>query len=174
MKRIILILSLVICVWKGFGQTTDPVKANYEEAFDELHQMICREIPMSFKRAVYLTENAFLDNEVLYDDYLKEISKLVRLAKAVAASDAPLYLKYEGKDRQQLLLSSSIYRALKDSLFFENPDKTRILIKPRTHMILKTFGVSTTGQKCSLQRYYTPILAIVIACRHYTKFWLMI
>src|SRR5690349_5668003 len=141
MKKIILILSLIICVYKGFSQTTDPVKANYEKAFDELHQLIRGEIPMSFKRAVYLTENAFLDNQVLYDEYLKEISKLARLAKAVAASDAPLYLKYEGEDRQQLLLSSSIYRVLKDSLFFENPDKTRTLIKvPYTYDLEDFWG----------------------------------
>ncbi len=97
--------------------------------------------PVSLKRAVYLTENAFFDNSLPYQDYLNEIDKLTRLAKVVAASDAPLYAKYEGKDRKQLILASSIYRVLKDSLYFEGPDKRRQLIKaPYTYDLEDFWG----------------------------------
>jgi len=97
--------------------------------------------PTSLKRAVYLTENAFFDNSLPYQDYLNEIDKLTRLTQAVAASDAPLYARYEGKDRQQLILASSIYRVLKDSLFFEGPDKRRQLIKaPYTYDLEDFWG----------------------------------
>ena len=141
MKQIILVLTATVFACVGHGQSIDSVKANYNKAYDELQQMIRGDLPMSFKRAVYLTENAYVDGQLAYDDFLKEISKLVRLTKTVAASDVPLYLKYDGKDRQNLLLSSSIYRVLKDSLFVKNPDQTRTLLKvPYTYDLEDFWG----------------------------------
>ena len=141
MKTIPLLTLFLFSLFNALSQSPDTVLENYTKAYDELNQMLRGTAPTSLKRAVYLTENAFFDNSLPYQDYLNEIDKLTRLTQAVAASDAPLYARYEGKDRQQLILASSIYRVLKDSLFFEGPDKRRQLIKaPYTYDLEDFWG----------------------------------
>lgn len=118
MSRITIVLLLVSLSLPTIGQD---VKTNYQNAFDELDKMLRGEVPMSFKRAVFVTENAYLDNSLnYYNDYLKPIDALVRMSKAVASMDG---LDYQYKDREQVLLSASIFRLMKDSLVFESPDK---------------------------------------------------
>jgi hypothetical protein len=114
-KTLILLIGLSV---KCIAQEAD-TKTNYQKAFDELNQMLKGEIPLSFKRAVFITENAYLDNQLNYDDFENQIDALVGLSKAVAASDG---LKYTNDDRNQVLLSASIFRVLKDSIVFKNPN----------------------------------------------------
>jgi hypothetical protein len=95
-------------------------KITYDLAFEELRQMSNGEAPMSFKRAVFLTENAYVDNLLNYEEFCFQINALVRLTKAIAAADG---LDYTKSDRNQVLLAGSIYRLMKDSMVFESPDK---------------------------------------------------
>jgi hypothetical protein len=120
MNKILLVTivfaSLVI---QSVGQSIE-TKVNYDLAFDELHQMLKGEKPFSFKRAVFLTENAYTGNPLSYDDFCFQIEALVKLAKSVAATGG---LDYDRKDRNQVLLAGAIYKVMKDSLVFESPDK---------------------------------------------------
>src|ERR1700741_1444027 len=77
-------------------QAQDPqadIRAQYKMAFDELNQMIMGQRPVSFKRAVFISENAYLGNQLSYDDFLKQVSGLVSLTKAVATADGLIYDK---------------------------------------------------------------------------------
>jgi len=117
MKKLFYILLFTGFANLSVGQITD-VKTNYELAFDEMHQMLKDEIPISFKRAVFLTENAYLENQITYEEFQKAIDALTNLTKAVVASDG---LDYNKKDRKQVLLAGSIYRVMKDTLVIESP-----------------------------------------------------
>ncbi len=119
MKKIFIPLLISLSFY-SIGQTTD-AKINYNQAFDELHKMLKGETPLSLKRAVFITENAYVENQLKYEDFQKQIDALVKLTKAVAATDG---LDYNKKDRNQVLLAGSIYRVMKDSLIFESPDKS--------------------------------------------------
>jgi RHS repeat-associated protein len=179
MKRIASLILLANLTLPGIGQVPDN-KANYQKAFDELHQMLRGDATISLKRAVFVTENAYFDNEVPYNDFLIGVDRLTKLAKAVAAADG---LDYKEKDRQQVLLSASIFRAMKDSLFAENPDKTRRLIKnPYTYdmddfwgerdwakMFVTKLLYSETGNCHSL-----PLLYKILADEMHIKAWLAI
>ncbi|GHM98872.1 hypothetical protein WSM22_03620 [Cytophagales bacterium WSM2-2] len=136
MTRIILFLLLTCLALPSISQDT---KAKYQKAFDELHKMINGDTVMSFKRAVFVTENAYFDNKLnYYNDYLKPIEALVRMTKVVAARDG---LNYPQKDRNEVLLSASIYRMMKDSLVFENPNNnSRFLKTPYTYDINDFWG----------------------------------
>jgi len=130
MKRLnkFLLLALTTVALTNL-QAQDPqadIKAHYKIAFDELNQMISGQKPASFKRAVFISENAYLGNQLSYDDFLKQISGLVSLTKAVAATDG---LIYDKADKQQVLLAASIFRVMKDSLVFQNADTTLIYQK---------------------------------------------
>jgi len=120
MNRIALLLLFASLAHTGLAQNIDS-KINYQSAFYELRQMLEGDAPLSFKRAVFITENAYVDNQLKYEDFQKQIDALVSLTKAVAATDG---LNYPYKDRQQVLLAGSIFRVMKDSLVFESPDKS--------------------------------------------------
>jgi RHS repeat-associated protein len=117
MKKLYYIFLFLGFAHFSFGQITD-VRTNYELAFDEMNQMLKGEIPISFKRAVFLTENAYLENQISYEEFQKTIGALANLTKAVVAADG---LDYSKKDRKQVLLAGSIYRVMKDTLVIENP-----------------------------------------------------
>lgn len=120
MKKLFLLLSLIGLSFYSIGQV-EQAKENYNQAFDELNQMLKGEKPLSFKRAVFITENAYVENQLSYEDFQKQIDALVKLTKAVASNDG---LIYDKKDRKQVLYAGAIYRVMKDTLIFESPDKT--------------------------------------------------
>lgn len=120
MSKFTSILLLITIAFTGYGQE-DAAKVRYQQAFDELHRMLKGEIPISFKRAVFITENAYVGNVLSYDEFCFQVDALVKLTKAVAATDG---LDYNKGDRNQVLLAGSIYKVMKDSLIFESPDKT--------------------------------------------------
>jgi RHS repeat-associated protein len=119
MKKLFYILLFIGIVHQSVGQITD-VKTNYELAFDEMHRMLKGETPLSFKRAVFLTESAYLENQITYEDFQRPIDALTKMTKALVANDG---LDYSKKDRQQVLLAGSIYRMMMDTLIFENLEK---------------------------------------------------
>ncbi|WP_211356954.1 hypothetical protein [Phaeodactylibacter luteus] len=56
---------------------------HFRNAFAEIDQMLKGEIPMSLKRAVFLTENAYLDNRIQYDWFEYDISSDVEVANSL-------------------------------------------------------------------------------------------
>jgi hypothetical protein len=116
-QRPLLLLLIMMLTLSCFGQSE---RTHYHAAFKELHSMLKGEQEYSFKRAVFVTENAYVDNVLLYEDFTYQINALVKLAHSVAETDG---LIYDKRDRAQVLLAGAIYRLLKDSLVFESPDK---------------------------------------------------
>ena len=60
---------------------TQPVPANIQKHFDialnEIEKMLNGEKPLSFKRAVFLVENAFYAGELCWEEYSNEIARIV-------------------------------------------------------------------------------------------------
>jgi RHS repeat-associated protein len=179
MKRFLIILLFVGLSIHSSGQITD-VKVNYELAFDEMHRMLRGETPLSFKRAVFLTENAYLENQFSYEEFQEPIDALTRLTKAVVFNDG---LDYKKKDRQQVLLAGSIYRVMKDTLIFENPENGTGFIKhPYTYDTVDFWGakdwtkmfvvklLSTQTGNC----HSLPILYKILADELGAEAWLSI
>jgi len=119
MNKILLSTVFAFFATCCLGQSIDH-KINYDLAFDELHQMLKGEKPISFKRAVFITENAYVKGLLNYDEFTFQIDALVKLSKSVGASDG---LEYNKGDRNQVLMAGAIYKVMKDSLVFESPDK---------------------------------------------------
>lgn len=104
---------------------------NYSEAFRQLNDMLNGRAPISFKKAVFISENAFVDNKLDYSEFEFQVDALSKLAKSVAASDG---LIYSHRDKQQVLLAGAIFRVMKDSLVFESTDsKTQFRNIPFTY-----------------------------------------
>lgn len=179
MKKFFYISLFVGFSQYSIGQQTD-TKTNYEQAFDEMHRMLKGEIPLSFKRAVFLTENSYLDNQMDYDGFEKHIDGLVQLTHSVAQADGLIYNK---KDRQQVLLSASMYRVMKDTILFESPyDETKWRKLPYTYD-MEDFSGSFDWTKMFISKLFysksgnchsLPILYKILADELGVKAWLSI
>jgi hypothetical protein len=114
MKKLALIISVIFFVIAN-TQAQDSTKVYYENAFATLDSMISGKSPLSFKRAVYLTENAYLNGQL---DYLWFNDEIVKLKNLVDNTLKLQHLSYKGIDRDRVEKYSAIYRVLKDTIIF--------------------------------------------------------
>ena len=79
MKKIILTLLLFVCiVIYSFAQQTDDY---YNRAYNEIADMLDGKIPLSIKRAVFLTEWAYFDGNLDYNSYSAQIESTAKAIK---------------------------------------------------------------------------------------------
>jgi hypothetical protein len=62
-----LITTLLIVL--GIFNLSAQNQQHFQQAFDEISAMLEGKQPLDFERAVFLTENAYRDNEILYNDF---------------------------------------------------------------------------------------------------------
>ncbi len=62
-------LILILPLTCTFGQS----KSSYDFAFNEINKMLMGQSPLDFKRAVFLTENAFHSNRLDYKEFCQKI-----------------------------------------------------------------------------------------------------
>jgi hypothetical protein len=67
-----LVLLFTLSLTDSFSQS----KAAYESAFVEIHKMLKGESPLDFKRAVFLTENAYYSNKLDYKEFCQRIDNI--------------------------------------------------------------------------------------------------
>ncbi|MFM7857316.1 MAG: RHS repeat-associated core domain-containing protein [Flammeovirgaceae bacterium] len=150
MKKHILIAMLVLLGLDCFAQQADP-KVHYQKAFEELHAMLKGEGPISFKRAVFVSENAFYDNGLDFDFFNGQIDTLTVLTKALACADG---LEYVSKDREQVLLSASLFKMMKERWSYKVKDTTVTVKKSLFTYDLEDFW----GQKDWTKMFVTKLL----------------
>jgi hypothetical protein len=67
-----LAIIFTLCLTDSFSQS----KAAYETAFNEIHKMLKGESPLDFKKAVFLTENAYYSNNLDYNEFCQRIDNI--------------------------------------------------------------------------------------------------
>lgn len=87
----------------------------YTDAFNELKRMLEDKEDLSFKRAVFITENAYFGNNLSYSIYCKDISVLSNIA--IARSHSNKLINYKYADSTNVLLNASIFHTLTDTSF---------------------------------------------------------
>lgn len=74
MKHIGLTLLVLLTFLTTYGQESSD--RYFQEAVDEITQMLEGQKPIDFKRAVFLTENAYYDGQLNYADFCKQIDSI--------------------------------------------------------------------------------------------------
>lgn len=74
MKQIGLTLLAILTFLTTFGQKKS--EQYFQEAVDEISQMLEGQKPINFKRAVFLTENAYYDGQLNWTDFSKQIDSI--------------------------------------------------------------------------------------------------
>lgn len=107
-----------------FAQNSDSSRIYYQQAFDEIKAMLEGKTEPSFKRAVFVTENAYFDNSLSYEQFNEQIDFLAYLSKRVMANNT---LEYDERDKEEVVKKFAAYRVLKDTITFiykETADST--------------------------------------------------
>lgn len=100
-------------------------QAFYPDAYEQLRQMLDNEQPISIKKAVYTTENAWYENHLDYSGFDKYISILTLLCKEWNKAN-PLE-GYNEKDSEQVALSRALFAVMTDTV---KDEKGRIICVP--------------------------------------------
>lgn len=85
----------------------------YEEAYREMKGMLSGSESISFKRAVFLTENAYWNNELDYTLFCKQVTELQNVCTAIIRSRE---LVYSGADKSIVSKHAAIFALLTDTL----------------------------------------------------------
>ena len=91
----------------------------YEQAYQEMANMLAGRVAPSFKRAVFITENAYLNNELSYTRFCRRVAALAQLCQAMRAANESALL-YPEKDRADVTRNAAIFQLLKDSVHLAN------------------------------------------------------
>lgn len=117
MKKWIAIAFTVVAVSGVMAQRsiTDRIYSEflYKRAFERLNCMLNDTCKASFKEAVFLVENAYMNEELDKDVFDNQIAFLADLVKAVTKSRN---LVYEGEDKTQVEIYAALFSVLCDSL----------------------------------------------------------
>ncbi len=87
----------------------------YQNSYNELKDMLENKQSLNFKRAVFVTENAYLNNQVDYNLYCKYIESLSAIA--LQWSKTNKLNDYKLEDSTNLMLNGAIFHTLTDTVF---------------------------------------------------------
>lgn len=104
-----LLLSFVTCFTHVLGQGG---KESYRQAYDQLVRMLDGKDSLSFKKAVFITENAYLDNTLSYDKFNAQINTFSAVCRQIGDQGKFTDVK------NNLPYNWSIYKFITDTLPF--------------------------------------------------------
>lgn len=134
--RLLIIISIFTLSSNNSKATiNDRVDSIYKNAFNELKKMLLNEQQLNFKKAVFITENAYFNNALSYNEYNEYIQFLVSLSKAYRKAN-PLK-NYNLSDSSNVSISLSVFKILKDSLYDKNK---KLIMPPFTYDFEDSFG----------------------------------
>jgi len=126
------ILLLNFCCAKA---QIDSVTTIYKNAYSTINSMLGDKEPISFKKAVFITENAFYKNNLSYEKFEIYIKYLVKVSEAHRKANPLKNYKYA--DSISVSISGSVFKIMKDSIFDTNGN---LVIKPFVYDFEDTFG----------------------------------
>lgn len=125
----------MICRFSFAKAQTDSLTAIYQNAYAAINNMLLDKEPVNFKKAVFITENAYCNNQLSYDEFNDYIQFLVKISKAFLKSN-PLQ-GYNFSDSTELKINGSVFKIMKDSIF---DTKHNLVTKPFVYDFNDSFG----------------------------------
>lgn len=86
----------------------------YQQAYQELAKMLAGSYPLSFKRAVFLTENAYFDNRLSFEEFSGRVAALAQVCCLLKEANDPFFL-YDREDKENVARNAAIFQLMKDS-----------------------------------------------------------
>lgn len=120
---------ILLLIFLGFFSLSigQVIPKEYEDAYEEIHAMLSGELPINFKRAVFLVENAWHDNELSYYTFEANINYLNKNAQILFNSQKDVL------EDTILVKNWAVYSVLMDTInqrIFNQEDTVFSYIKP--------------------------------------------
>lgn len=115
-----ILFSIMFCLVSTFSQAQDDCIKRYEDAFSKINLLLQASGTVDFKQGVFLTENAYLDNGVTYEEFDDKIQFLINIARRYCKAKS-LY-NYRMDDSLNVIKNLAIFSVVADTtrLFGEN------------------------------------------------------
>jgi hypothetical protein len=111
--------------------------SQYPYAFSEIEKMLSGKEKISFKKAIFLVENAFLDNQLDTAEFNRNIRLLVGLSKGFSQANP---VQYTHKDKANVAVWSSVFKVLTDTVAILLPNGEKAYHLPFTYDFEDLFG----------------------------------
>lgn len=124
--RYLIVFSLLIhsdLLAQGFAGR----QKGYDNAFTELNGMLSDSIPLSFKRAVFVSENAYLDSQLDFEKFNAYIKFLTSKVSIIASQSD---LLYNESDKESVKKYAAVFRLMTDTIKFYQDSSTFYETKP--------------------------------------------
>ena len=108
------ILLLFRCL-QPQAQQNDSTKLIYDNAFNELKQMLEGKKELSFKKAVFINENTYFNNTLNYSDFCYSIEQLHKLCQAFIKTNKDGFI-YDSDDKEIVLKYATVFKIMTDSI----------------------------------------------------------
>lgn len=136
-------------IQNGFpSQEKEQGTEHFRNTYQELKRMLCDSIPFNLERAVFLVENAYLSNQLNFQDFQKNISERVEYCHWRLKE-----LKLHPND--QLAKNMSIFSLLTDTLNIKQPETEKTI----THYPLKYNLEDYDSKKSYTSHFVTTLLS---------------
>jgi len=136
MKELIVSVLLILATCgKIYSQ---PIDAAYQQAYSTISDMLEGKELLSFKKAVFTTENAFWGNRMSYNAFDTTIQSLIPLIKA--SMKVNHLVNYHESDSLLVNKGGAIYTLLKDTINIRFSDNTLGVHYPFTYDFDDFFG----------------------------------
>lgn len=103
---------IVLIVFASLNLSNLFSKNYYQNSYDVIHYMLLKDDFLSFKTAVFATENAFLEGKMNDEANNDELDLLIHISKALSNENV---VSYGGKDVELIKKQASIFKVLTDS-----------------------------------------------------------
>lgn len=122
----ILYIFILLFSFKLFGQGI-PNPSVYKESYKEFEEMLSGKVTPSFKRAVFITENAYMNNTLDYNAFNQTISFYADLCAKVAKQGK---LAYNESDIEKVKKYWAVFLLMTDSIPFAIDSSRYFVTKP--------------------------------------------
>lgn len=106
------IILIIAIISTSLSKAQDSTKF-YNDAYMIIDSMLNGKTQLNFKKAVLATENAYLDGQLNFNSFNKEIAILKKLTKAVTSSNL---IVYDEPDKNNIEFQASIFKLLTDTI----------------------------------------------------------
>jgi hypothetical protein len=112
-----LLLTSILFVFslKSVSQSFSERQKFYDQSFVELKGMLKDSVKLNFKRAVFVSENAYLENQGNYKEFDKHIKWLATRALLIANQNQ---LTYSESDKEHVQKYAAVFKLMTDSVKF--------------------------------------------------------
>lgn len=128
MKHIFYLFTLSIVISCSL-KAQNPISI-YQMTYNRIDSMLAGTAKLSFKKAVFDTESAYLDERLNYIQINQEIEELVKLTNSVLSNEP---LIYSESDRDIVLKHATLFKVLADTIPIKINENQMVLRTPYTY-----------------------------------------